>query len=76
MPVDRNREGHTNMIGALQARIHVRIPSNKCFSKQLISRIPQANTDKYIDEAKKNKRKKQIISSFFLIHHKGNILHF
>ncbi|GAB1810013.1 hypothetical protein PMEGAPR236_51050 [Priestia megaterium] len=53
------------MIGALQARIHVRIPSNKCFSKQLISRIPQANTDKYLDEAKKNKRKKQIISSFF-----------
>lgn len=76
MPVDRNREGHTNMIGALQARIHVRIPSNKCFSKQLISRIPQANTDKYLDEAKKNKRKKQIISSFFLIHHKVNILHF
>jgi len=35
----------------------------------LISRIPQANTDKYIDEAKKNKRKKQIISSLFLIHH-------
>jgi hypothetical protein len=76
MPVDRNREGHTNMIGALQARIHVRIPSNKCFSKQLISRIPQANTDKYLDEAKKNKRKKQIISPLFLIHNKSEYFTF
>lgn len=31
MPVDRNREGHTNMIGALQARIPVRIPPINAF---------------------------------------------
>lgn len=31
MPVDRNREGDTNMIGALQARIHVRIPPINAF---------------------------------------------
>lgn len=31
MPVDKNREGHTNMIGALQARIPVRIPPINAF---------------------------------------------
>ncbi|ANF44558.1 hypothetical protein BUW91_02435 [Priestia megaterium] len=42
----------------------------------MISRIPQANTDKYIDEAKKNKRKKQIISPLFLIHNKSEYFTF
>jgi hypothetical protein len=31
MPVDKNREGHTNIIGALQARIHVRITPINAF---------------------------------------------
>lgn len=31
MPVDKKREGHTNMIGALRARIHVRIPPMNAF---------------------------------------------
>jgi len=31
MPVDRNTEGYTNMIGALQARIHVRISPTIAF---------------------------------------------
>jgi len=69
MPVDKKQGRPYKHDRSAASKDTRKNTSNKCFSKQLISRIPQANTDKYIDKAKKNKRKQQIISSLFLIHH-------